>query len=83
VAWDETGKEKLMIFARTIAKEDRAFQKKTRNWLEANLPKHKARRISVCTSTMIGSDSPRAVIWARIGRRDDGGMSLTPLQEVI
>jgi alkylation response protein AidB-like acyl-CoA dehydrogenase len=83
VAWDETGKEKLMIL-RELSEEDRAFQKKTRNWLEANLPKHKAR-----TYFGLHLDHDWQRIVAKGGylgphwRRDDGGMSLTPLQEVI
>jgi len=72
------------MLLRELSDEDKTFRRKTRKWLEENLPREKAR-------THFGLHHDRD--WQRIvakggylgphWRREDGGMGLSPLQEVI
>jgi alkylation response protein AidB-like acyl-CoA dehydrogenase len=72
------------MIVRELSAEDRTFQTQTRGWLEANLPKHKAR-----TYFGLHHDHDWQRTVAKGGylgphwRREDDGMGLTPLQEVI
>jgi len=68
VAWDETGKEKLMDFCENYRKEDRAFQQKRRAIGSRDLPQAKARTYF---GLHLDHDWQRIVAkggyWARIG----------------
>jgi alkylation response protein AidB-like acyl-CoA dehydrogenase len=72
------------MILRELSEEDRAFQKRTRSWLELNLPKHKARtyfglHLDHEWQRTVAEGGYLGPHW----RKEDGGMGLTPLQEVI
>lgn len=72
------------MLLRELSGEDKAFRRKTRIWLEENLPKERARTYF---GLYLDHDWQRTVAkGGYLGphwRREDGGMGLSPLQEVI